>query len=69
MSHTFVEAQHAAELALASMAMRALLARETADAPEVASIHFAVTVESPGLSVIEVEVRDRAGHALGGYAL
>lgn len=65
---TFVEATHAAELALAAMAIRALVAREVADTPEVVSIRFTAT-HHPGLTVVECEVVDKSGLAIAGFSL
>lgn len=69
MSHTFIEAQHAAELVGLAVYARACLARAAAEEPDVVSLAFTVTFESPGLSVIECELRQASGLAVGGFSL
>lgn len=67
---TFIEAAHAAEFALAGMALRAIHARALSDEPEVLSLRLIVTPDAiPGLAVIELEYINRDGMAVGGVAL
>ena len=63
------QAMHAAELAALAMAARAVFARASGAESDVVSMAFSVTLESPGLAVIECEYRDRSGHAIGGFGL
>lgn len=63
------EAMHAAELASLAMACRAVLGRASGAEPEVVSLRIACTLESAGLSVIEVELIERGGMAVGGFGL
>lgn len=65
----YIEAQAAAERAVASMAMRALLAREAADRPEVTGLTFRVTFDEPGLTVVECDVIGLEGRAIEGLTL
>lgn len=64
----YIDMQEAAERALASMAMRALLARAQADRHDVDSLSFLCTVDSPGLVVVECTVHV-SGAAVEGYSL
>lgn len=66
---TFVTAQHAAELALASMALRALFAREGIDTPDRQALRVTVTHDEAGLFVAEVEVLGPGGFPIAGYSL
>lgn len=67
---TFIEAAHAAEFALAGMALRAIHARAVSDEPEVLSLRLTVTPDAlPGLAVIELEFVNRQGEAVGGVLL
>lgn len=63
------QAMHHAELAGLAVYCRAVLARMSVDEPEVVSLRLACTFESPGLSVIEVEMIQRGGMAIGGFSL
>lgn len=66
---TFLEAQHAVEIALAGMALRALLAREVGDNPEVVSLAVRVQADAiPGLTVVEFEALNGSGLAIAGYS-
>lgn len=67
--HSLAEAMHAAELAGLAVYCRAALARAASDEPEVVSLRLACTFESPGCSVIEVELIERNGIAVGGFSL
>ena len=67
--HTYMEAQHAAELVGLAVYARAVLGRAVEDEPGVVSLRIAVTHQSAGLSVIECEVLDGRGNALGGWSL
>ena len=67
--HTFIEAQHAAELVGLAVYARAVLGRAVEDEPEVVSLRFSVTHQSAGLSVIFCELLDVRGTALGGWSL
>lgn len=64
-----IHAMHAAELAGLAVYCRAVLARSSVDEPEVVSLRIACTFESPGLSVIDVELIERNGVAVGGFSL
>ena len=66
---TFVTAQHAAELALASMALRALFARESVESPGSQALRVTVTHDDAGLFVAEVEVLGPGGFPISGYSL
>lgn len=68
MSATYVDMQAAAERAVASMAIRALMAREQADRPDVECITFTCIVDSPGLVVTECTVH-AGGRMVEGYTL
>lgn len=66
----FIEAQHAAEVAVAGMALRAVFARARGESPEVVSLAITVQADAiPGLDVIECEARDARGMAVGGWSL
>lgn len=67
--HSLAEAMHGAELAGLAVYVRAVLARAAVDEPEVVSIRLACTFETPGVSVIEVELIERNGIAIGGFSL
>ena len=67
--HSLSEAMHAAELAGLAVYCRAALARASADEPEVVSLRLSCSFESPGLSVIEVELIERNGAAIAGFSL
>ncbi len=70
MSSTFLEAQHAAEIAVAGMALRALFAREVQDDPTVVSLAVRLSADAiPGLTVIEVESLNASGMAVAGWSL
>lgn len=69
MHTSFVEAQHAAQMALASMALRALFDSERANVPEVVSLRFSVSADGPGLTVVECEAVGEGGIAIGGWSL
>jgi hypothetical protein len=67
---------HALDLAMQAQVLsglgvysRAALAQAAGDEPGVVSLRLTCTFESPGVSVIEVELCDRQGNALGGYSL
>lgn len=62
--HTFFEAQHAAECAIAAMALRAMFVRAAADESEVVSLRLSVDADG-----IEVEAVDGKGNAIGGWSL
>lgn len=64
----FAAAEAAAERALASMALRAILAREALGRPEVDGITFECTLESPGLVVTEVTLTS-GGRPVEGFSL
>lgn len=67
---SFVEAAHAAECTVLAMALRAMLLRARTEEPEVWSVICKVQPElMPGLAVIEVELQDGHGHAIGGWTL
>jgi len=66
--HHFIEAQHAAEVAVASMALRALLARARDEEPDVVALRLEATATGTGAD-IAVELVDAAGNAVGGYSL
>jgi hypothetical protein len=63
------EAMHAAELATLAMACRAVLGRAASAEPEVVSLRLTCALESPGVSVIEIELIERGGMAFGGFGL
>lgn len=65
----FLEAQHAAEMVGLAVYGRAVLGRAVEDEPEVVSLRLSVTHQASGLSVIEWELVDRQGMALGGGGL
>ena len=67
--HSLGESMHAAELAGLAVYCRAVLGRAAVDEPEVVSLRLACSFESPGLSVIEVELIERNGLAVGGFSL
>jgi hypothetical protein len=62
-------AMHAADLAALASACRAVLGRSREDVDDVVSLALTVTHDAPGMAVIEVELRDAAGHAVGGMSL
>lgn len=66
---TFVQAQHAAELALCAMAMRSLFARERLDAPEAVALRFFVEACGEGAAEVSCEVIAAGGHAIAGFSL
>ena len=66
---SMADAARMAEFVGAAVYMRAILARASADEPEVFSVRFACTFDSPGYSVIEVELVERNGMAIGGFSL
>jgi len=66
----FVQAVHAAQVAVAGMAVRALLHAGREHDPTVHSISLSCFPDAlPGLDCIEVELRDKQGRPVGGYAL
>lgn len=66
----FVQAVHAAQVAVAGMAVRALLSAGREHDPEVHSLRLSVTPDAiPGLDCIEVELVNRNGQPVGGYIL
>lgn len=67
--HSLVEAAHAAEFVGLAVYARAVLGRAVSDEPEVVSLRLSCTHQSSGLSVIECELVDRAGNAVGGWSL
>lgn len=67
--HSFIEAQHAAECVGLAVYARAVLGRAVEDEPGVVSLRLSVTHQSAGLSVIECEVIDSGGNAVGGWSL
>jgi len=67
--HDFMQAQHAAEMVGLAVYGRAVLGRAVEDEPEVVSLRLSVTHQASGLSVIEWELVDRQGMALGGGGL
>jgi hypothetical protein len=67
--HSLQDAMHAAELAGLAVYCRAALARAASEEPEVVSLRLACTFESAGVSVIEVELVERNGIAVGGFSL
>lgn len=66
---TFVEAQHAACIAVAGMALRALLASAAEADPEVVALVVEVADGGSWQSPVVVEMRDQHGNAVGGYTL
>lgn len=60
---------HASELASLAAFLRAVFGRAREDVGDVVSMALTVTHDADGLSVIEAELRDRAGHVLGGFGL
>nr|WP_316639175.1 hypothetical protein [uncultured Roseateles sp.] len=68
-SSTFVQAQHAAELAVAAMALRSLFARELLETPEVVSLRFTVEAAGEGAASVDCEVISAGGMAIGGFSL
>ena len=64
--HAFIQAQHAAEMVGLAVYGRAVLGRAVEDEPEVVSLRLSVTHQASGLSVIEWELIDRNGQAIGG---
>lgn len=66
---TYLEAQHAAQIAIAGMALRALFDTERANVPEVVSLRFSVSSDGPGVTVIECEAVAEGGLAIGGWSL
>lgn len=64
---SFIEAAHAAECAVAGMALRAVFVRALEADPEVVSLRVSVSGEAPW--AIEVEAVDRSGNAVGGWSL
>jgi hypothetical protein len=71
MHETFITAQHAARVAVAGMALRALLASARDADPGVASLALEATHPRDGESEAEiaVELRDERGEVLAGYTL
>ena len=67
-SGTFIEAQHAAEIAIAGMALRALLARAREEEPGIVALRLEARPSGDSTS-IDVELIDRSGLAVGGYSL
>jgi len=67
--HSFIQAQHAAEMVGLAVYGRAVLGRAVEDEPEVVSLRLCVTHQASGLSVIEWEFVGRDGLALGGGGL
>lgn len=67
--HPFIEAQHAAEVAIAAMALRALLARARDEEPGVVALRLEATATPGGAAEIDVELIDQGGVAVGGYSL
>jgi hypothetical protein len=68
-AHSLEESFHAAELVGLAVYCRAVAARAVSAEPEVVSLRLEVTFESPGLSVIEVELIAKGGFAIGGFSL
>jgi len=68
-SATFEQAAHAAELVGLAVYARAVLARAMEHEPEVVSVRLAVTLDTPGLLVVEGEFIDVSGMARGGFGL
>ena len=62
------QAMHAADMAALRSALRSVFA-DSAGVDGIVSLAFTVTVDSPGLLVIEGEFRDASGHAVGGFGL
>lgn len=71
MSQTFMQVQGAAELALASMALRSWFARERDEEPELVALRLAVSLDAASTLgvLIEVEFVDVNGIAIGGLSL
>jgi len=63
------QAMHASDLAALRAALRSVFADAAEADAEVVSMACTVTVDTPGLLVIEAEYRNRAGHAVGGFGL
>ena len=68
-SQNLDETYHAAEMAGLAVYLRAVFARAVAGEPEVVCLRVAVTLDTPGLSVIEFELIERSGHAIAGWSL
>lgn len=62
------QAMHAADMAALRASLRSVLANAS-EVDEVVSMAVTVTHDSPGLLVIEGEFKNRAGQAVGGFAL
>lgn len=65
---TFMQAAHAAELALARMSLLSLLAREVEANPAAVELRVGVTAED-GLQTVEFQALDASGRVLGGYSV
>lgn len=67
--HSLGDAIAAGEFAGLAAYCRAVLGRAASDEPEVVSLRLSCTLDTPGLSVIEVELIERNGLAVGGFSL
>ena len=61
----YISVQAAVERAMVSMAVRALLARESAQNPLVDGVTLRVTHDTPGLVVVECELEAGGVHVEG----
>lgn len=65
----FVTAQHAAELAVLRMSALAVLARASADEPEVQGLRLSVEADAFGAPAVSLEMLGPAGLPVGGFSL
>ncbi len=65
----FVTAQHAAELAVLRMSALAVLARASADEPEVQGLRLNVEADAFGAPAVSIELLGAADLPLGGFSL
>lgn len=66
---TFVQAQHTARLVAVADSLRAFLGQCVEDEPAVVSLRVCCTHQASGLSVIEWELVEANGIAIGGGSL
>lgn len=62
------QAMHAADMAALRASIRSVVANAS-EVDDVVSLAVTVTLDSPGLLVIEGEFRNKAGQAVGGFAI
>ena len=62
----FITAQHAAHLVGMAVYMRGFLGQAVEDEPEVVSLRVSCTHQTSGLSVVEWELVNAQGFAIGG---